>query len=303
MHKHSILLGALTTAFWMFQITLSAAQPTTSHLVRSSVLGRWEVVDMLTPKAIPRNQINASADDLTSLGRIYDLREDFAMYKERKIYCSFDADSIQKNVPIAALFADEPASKQAPRWVNKKFDGRMSNYDLRSFSRAKVTVYHYRCTRDKFSGYTGKAFEENTSEDDYRLNDVGNWFAASDDMLVMPFTADGIRILKRQPKKRVAEHQSFCAKAVTSNERAICGEREIWLMHATSQSISACVFEHYPERRAAVTELERDLAKCDGERDCVYGFTESITDQLRFALPITYSCANTAARKMKIRWR
>ncbi len=289
-HKHKFAVSIFAAVVVAFQIPSFAAGPIAGGVTESTVLGRWEVVDMLTPKGVPRNQINASIDDLTSLGRIYDLQEDFAMYKERKIFCKFDRDLTQRNLPIAALFFDEPASKQAPSWVSTKFNGRMSNYDFRAYSVSKVTVYRYHCSRDKYSGYAGNNFEENTSEDDYRLNDVGNWFAATHDMLIMPFTSDGARILKRQPKKRVAEHVGFCAKAISANDRTICGEREIWLMHAINNKIKACVLEQYPERKIPVTELEHELAKCNGARDCVYGFTESIAERIGFSLSMKYSC-------------
>jgi hypothetical protein len=236
-------------------------------------LGIWEIVDTMFSNRLGPRDVGGEERDVGTLGRSYDFQSDYVVKSGRKERCRFDRASVARDVPIAALFQKELASKRAPSWVTEKFGDRVRNYRLGSLAKKKLTLYRYDCP------------QRSTEDGVAILNAAGNWFALAGDTLIFPSGNSWLFVLKRPPKERVPEHALFCEKATTINDKVICGEREMWLMHKVTEDYTSCLIADKadastPRLEARFSELAREKATCNGDRDCLYNALASWTGEI-----------------------
>jgi hypothetical protein len=241
-----------------------------------SFFGRWEIVSTIHSSKLPPRQAGLPQNSIGTANRVIELQNLFTVQRNLKTTCQFDPKSTTSNLPLGSIFRGEPAARKAPKWISEKFDDRLNNYRLEGVSAKTVTVYRYECpTSDNANNY---------------LNNAGNWFAIAGDTMIFPSNSSWLFILKRQPRHRDAAHEVFCNRATSEVEKAICEDREMWVMQDVATRFKSCFFES--NRVAQLEALNQTLEQsesrklvCGPKRDCIYEELQTTVDLIAQSMP------------------
>ena len=199
-------------------------------------------------------------------------------FNDEATSCILDASLATRTFPIKALFADEHLAR--PKIVRDRFYRRAKHYALGALSREPVRIYAYQC---------GKK-----DGDDVQINNTGNWFAVAGDTIIWPQSPDALVLLKRQPTQPTAEQSKFCAAATLASDKAICADREMWLMKVFTDTFRDCARPFAPEPPDELrAELDAYVTKrnaCNGDRACVYSVLDEHASLLAQTIPSKDQC-------------
>jgi hypothetical protein len=270
-------LGHFLLALTFFYCSYVTAKPLPTKPL--SILGDWEITQLLVTDGISNSQRFMKPDDANVMGRRYRFQLDSVIYKRDEKRCTLDTSLAQQRFPIKTLFADERVVR--PTLITRKFYRRAAQYNLGSLARASVAIYAYRC---------GKSNERET-----RVNNMGNWFAATGDTIIWPLAPDALVVMKRQPKTLVPEHATFCKSATSANDKVICADREMWLMKVFTENVRDCAIAYDLQTPAQLRDqLDAFVTQrnaCDGSRDCVYDVLDEHASILAQSIPSVSGCA------------
>lgn len=218
---------------------------------------------MLPTAGFSNSQRFMNPDDPQVMGRKYSFQADSVTYDNETKRCKLDASLARQTFPMRALFAEEPIPR--PKIIQKRFYRRAAQYELGALARESVRIYAYQC--EKIDG------------NDTKINNTGNWFAATQDTIIWPLASDALVVMKRQPTRPTTEQTAFCNTATHASDKTICADREMWLMKTFTDISRECAIAY--ELRTPDTlrqQIDVFVAKrnaCEGARACVYAALDS----------------------------
>ncbi len=227
------------------------------------LFGDWEVTRLLATAGFSNSQRFMNPDDPQVMGRKYSFQADSVTYDNETKRCKLNASLARQTLPIKALFVEEPIPR--PKIIQKRFYRRAAQYELGSLARESVRIYAYQC--EKIDG------------NDTKINNTGNWFAATKDTIIWPLASDALVVMKRQPTRPTTEQTAFCNTATHASYKTICADREMWLMKTFTDISRECAIAY--ELRTPDTlrqQIDVFVAKrnaCEGARACVHAALDS----------------------------
>jgi hypothetical protein len=150
--------------------------------------------------------------------------------------------------------------------------GHQENYELGELRGLAVKLFEIRCQTSS-ENFPGDA----------------NWLAAtaSPASLLIPYEPDALLVLRRLPPSGTppdSAQTEYCQQATSPSDRAICADRQLWLMHGYTISAQQRAQSPRPESNA---DLARDITallearqECNGERNCIYEVLDRHIDLL-----------------------
>ena len=274
-------LGRALTVLTSLWISVALATPMSPQ----QVLGDWEVTRLLATAGFSNSQRFMSPDDPQVMGRKYSFQAGSVTYDNETKRCKLDTSLARQTFPIKALFAEERIP--LPKIIKKKFYRRAAQYELGSLARESVRIYVYLC--------------EKTDGSETKINNTGNWFAATKDTIIWPLASDALVLMKRRPTQPTAEQTAFCNTATLANDKTICADREMWLMKVFTETVRDCAI-HFARRTPDElrSELDAYVVKrnaCDGSRSCVYEVLSQHAYRLAQSIPSLEQCREFANEK------
>jgi hypothetical protein len=239
------------------------------------VLGEWEVSGYVRSRDMSVMQLTPMIN-YSLVGRRYVFQSREFRLLDTTFKCQLNSSYAKRSIPLRALFEQERVTR--PKLITRPLYGRAKGFALSEaigqLASRPVTVFAYQnCELSSVS---------DTAEEAGRFAAVGDtavvlqWFAVAGDTVLIPYTYDTLLILKRPPAVRPAEHEAFCQAASTANDKLICQDREMWLMHKFGQDTRACVERlpgENPFQRGIAASLKEQLPvrdACNGERGCLW---------------------------------
>jgi hypothetical protein len=217
---HLCRLGAALVAVVKLFVGTVSATPMSPQ----QVLGDWEITGLLVTDGFSNSKRSMKPDDAYVMGRKYSFQKDSVTYYGNTKACTLNTSLARKVFPIKTLFEGERASH--PKLIGDKFYRRAAQYALGSLAKESVTIYAYQCAK--------------VGDKETRLNNTGNWFAATKDTIIWPLAPDALVLMKRHPSAQTAEQKSFCESATLAGDKLICADREMWLMKVFTEAVHEC---------------------------------------------------------------
>jgi hypothetical protein len=227
------------------------------------ILGDWEIVGLLATEGFSNSKRFMSPDDPQVMGRKYSFQIDSITFDNELKRCKLDTSLVRQTFSMKALFAEERI--QRPKLIRDRFYRRAAQYALGSLARESVRVYAYKC--------------EKTDGREAQINNTGNWFAATKDTIIWPLASDALVIMKRPPTIQTTEQKAFCDSATNASDKAICADREMWLMKSFTDTVRECAIAYElrtPDKlRQQIDVFVAKRNACEGTRACIYATLDS----------------------------
>lgn len=229
-----------------------------------SLIGDWEVVSVLQAGGLSNAQYSMKIDDPRLMGQRLRFTATSVEYMGTTTPCEAKPVRGAAAVSVRALFDKEGV--KPPKAVTTRFYGRVKQVDARALAASRVRLYSLQCKGD--SGGNAPAQTR-------VLNDMGNWFAATSNAIILPFAPDTPLRLERAPKAVAADQAAFCAKAEIPSDRAICADRQLWLMHTHAEAALKVAKSRSPSPLnanvdATAADYLRRRQECKGDTQCLY---------------------------------
>jgi hypothetical protein len=288
-----------SSLYWLVTLLLSVlAAPSHAALPvnQTDIIGRWEVGSLLRTSSMSVMQLTPMIDS-SLLGRQYDFQLNAFTVLNATFDCKLNTSQAKLAVPMRALFEGERLHR--PKLITRPLYGRAKGWALREalgkLANQSITIFAYT------DCYVSDSKAKDGSHS--RFAAVGDaavapqWFAAVGDKILIPYTYDALLILQRPPKQRPPEHVAFCEAAKTANDKLICEDREMWLMHQYGKHTTACSLDMDNSRQHAETHpYELQLIKkrdaCNGERNCLWQALFNYNLAVSQNVPWMYKCVN-----------
>jgi hypothetical protein len=278
---HLCRLGAALVAVVKLFVGTVSATPMSPQ----QVLGDWEITGLLVTDGFSNSKRSMKPDDAYVMGRKYSFQKDSVTYYGNTKACTLNTSLARKVFPIKTLFEGERASH--PKLIGDKFYRRAAQYALGSLAKESVTIYAYQCAK--------------VGDKETRINNTGNWFAATKDTIIWPLAPDALVLMKPQPSAQIAEQKSFCECATLASDKLICADREMWLMKVFTEAVHECAvrveLRTPDDLRVELDAYANKRKACEGNRDCVYDALNQHVNLLAQSIPSVVDCAELMKKK------
>ena len=256
-----------------------------------ALIGDWEVRRVLMNG--PNAQWSMREDDPRLMARTLRITADSVSFaRQRK--CAASPMIGGQNLPMRALFAKGARAKR-PAAMKRTLYERLENYEIGAMRpEAEHGTIDHPVGRignfelSKLSGRPVKLLETRCSDRDGTFFSGFNWIAVVSGTLpsskmatvLLPYQPDALLVLRRTPTivaPGPAQIQ-YCKSAESASDKAICADRQLWLMQAYTLSAQpfAQPFAHsnlpvvQAQLDARITEALRKRQDCNGDPKCLY---------------------------------
>jgi hypothetical protein len=287
----AILVGC--TAF----SATSASRPTAK--IDAALIGDWEVRRVLMNG--PNAQWSMREDDPRLMARTLRITADTVDFAGKR-NCALMPMVGGQNVSMRALFAKENGVKR-PSQMKETLYERLRNYEigtLRAEPKFGYSQMPHPVDRignvelSKLSGRAVKLLQTRCADRDGTFFSGFNWIAvvpgappdAQTTTLLLPYQPDALMVLRRAPSAPIPgpEQAEFCKSAVTPSDRAICTDRQLWLLHAYTLSAQKFATSRVPAVQAdidaGIAASLQKRAACSGDTKCLFDVLDDHIDTL-----------------------
>ncbi len=256
-------LLSVLTCFLAFAANASAV-PTSAN---AALLGDWEVTRVLMTKGM-QPQWSMREDDPRLMGRVLRIEPQSLWFRGADSDCALGpvlSSKIQSMTTLFAKSAEKGGGKRAAGMEGYLY-GHISHYELGALRAQPVTIREIRCA--------GK---------DTKLLAEANWLAktaaksGSSSAILMAYQPDALLVLRRVPSADASADAArvvFCSNAESASEKAICADRQLWIMHGYTESAAKRARSSRADVNAAIdSDIALQLQKrqtCSGNTSCLY---------------------------------